>query len=95
MFWSQYAEAGHPVPLSNQLKQRVELHKADEQAMKGLIVRPWPGGALPGSYFGLVRWFVEAYPRLKVIKHSVCIEGARRALARAKVHMASWMLRSL
>ena len=27
-----------------------------------------------------------ACPRLEVIKCSVCIEGARRALARAKVH---------
>ena len=55
VFWSQYAEAGHPVPLSDQLKQLVELHKVAEQAMKGLIVRLWPGEALPGSYFGLVR----------------------------------------
>ena len=86
VFWSQYAEAGHPVPLSDQLKQLVELHKAVEQAMKGLIVRLWPGGALAGSYFGLVRRLVEACPRLEVIKRSVCIEGARRALARAKVH---------
>ena len=70
------------MPLRDQLKQLVELHKAAEQAMKGLIVRLWSGGALPGSYFGLV----EAYPRLKVIKRSICIEGARRALARAKVH---------
>src|SRR4051812_8598880 len=54
VFWSQYAEGGHPVPLSDQLKQLVELHKVDEQAMKGLIVRLWPGEALPGSYFGLV-----------------------------------------
>ena len=38
VFWSQYAEAGHPVPLSDQLKQPVELHKVAEQAMKGLIV---------------------------------------------------------
>ena len=86
VFWSQYAEAGHPVPLSDQLKQLVELHKAAEQAMKGLIVRLWPGEALPGSYFGLVRRLVGACPRLEVIKRSVCIEGARRALARAKVH---------
>ena len=86
VFWSQYAEAGHPVPLSDQLKQLVELHKAAEQAMKGLIVRLWPGEALPVSYFGLVRRLVEACPRLEVIKRSVCIEGARRALARAKVH---------
>ena len=54
--------------------------------MKGLIVRLWPGEALPWSYFGLVRRLVGACPRLEVIKHSVCIEGARRALARAKVH---------
>ena len=86
VFWSQYAEAGHPVPLSDQLKQLVELHKAAEQAMKGLLVRLWPGEALPGSYFGLVRRLVEACPRLEVIKRSFCIEGARRALARAKVH---------
>ena len=86
VFWSQYAEVGHLVPLSDQLKQLVELHMAAEQAMKGLIVRMWPGGALPGSYFGLVRRLVEACPRLEVIKRSVCIEGARRALARAKVH---------
>ena len=95
VFWSQYAEAGYPVPLSDQLKQLVELHKAAEQAMKGLLVRLWPGEALPGSYFGLVRRLVGACPRLEVIKRSVCIEGARRALARAKVHWASWMLRSL
>src|SRR4051812_16169170 len=86
VFWSQYAESGHPVPLSDQLKQLVELHKVAEQAMKGLIVRLWPGEALPGSYFGLVRRLMEACPRLKVIKCSVCIEGTRRALARAKVH---------
>ena len=49
--------------------------------MKGLIVRLWPGGALPGSYFGLVQRLVEACPRLEVIKRSICIEGAR-----AKVH---------
>ena len=68
VFWSQYSEAGHPVPLSDQLKQLVELHKAAEQAMKGFIVRLWPGEALPGSYFGLVRRLVEACPRLEVIK---------------------------
>ena len=43
--------------------------------MKGFIVQLWPGEALPGSYFGLMRRLVAA-----------CIEGARRALARVKVH---------
>ena len=86
VFWSWYAEAGHLVPFSDQLKQMVELHKVAEQAIKGLIVRLWPGEALPGSYFGLVRRLLDAYPWLEVIKRSICIEGARRALARAKVH---------
>ena len=56
--------------------------------MRGLIFRMWPGEALSGSYFGLVRRLVNACPRLEVIKWSVCIEGARRAFARAKVHWA-------
>ena len=86
VFWSQYAEAGHPVPLSDQLKQLVELHKVAEQAMKGLIARLWPEEVMPGSYFGLVRWLVDACPWIEVVKRSFCIEGARRTLARAKVH---------
>ena len=49
MFWSQYAEAKHSVPLGDQLKQLVELHKVAEQAMKGLIARLWPGEVMPGS----------------------------------------------
>ena len=74
------------MPPSDQLKQLVELHKVAEQAMKGLIVRLWPSEAMPGSYFGLVRRLVDACPWVEVIKRSACIEGARRALARAKVH---------
>ena len=76
------------MPLSDQLKQLVELHKAAEQAMRGLIVRMWPGEPLSGSYFGLVRRLVDACPRLEVIKRSVCIEGVRRAFAQVKVHWA-------
>ena len=53
--------------------------------MKGLIVRLWPKEAMPGSYFGLVQRLVDACPWVEVIKHSAYIEGARRALARAKV----------
>ena len=70
----------------DELKQLVKLHRVAELAMKGLIVRMWPGEPLPGSYFGLVRRLVNACPRLDVIKRSVCIEGARRNFARAKVH---------
>ena len=81
LFWSQYAGAEHPTPLSDQLKQLVELHRAAEVAMKDFIVWMWPGEPLPTSYFGLIKRMVNAYPRLEVIKRSVCIEGARRALA--------------
>ena len=85
LFWSQYTGTEHLMPMSDQLKQLVELHKAAEQAMKGFIVRLWPGDALPNSYFGLVRRLVHACPWLEVVKRSVCIEGARRAFTRVKV----------
>ena len=54
--------------------------------MKGLIVRLWPKEAMPGGYFVLVRRLVDACPWVEVVNQSACIEGARRALARAKVH---------
>ena len=88
LFWSQYTRTEHPMPVSDQLKQLVELHKAAEQAMKGFIVRMWSGDGLPNNYFGLVRRLVDACPWLEVIKRSVCIEGARRAFARVKVQWA-------
>ena len=80
--------------LRDQLKQLVELHKAAELAMKDFIVRLWPGEPLPSSYFVLGKRMVNACPCLEVFKRSVCIEGARRALARAKVHWGRWTPRS-
>ena len=88
LFWSQYTGTEHLMPLSDQLKQLVELHKAAELAMKDLIVRMWPAEPLPSSYFGLVKQLVNSCPRLEVIKRSVCTEGARMAFAHAKVHWA-------
>ena len=89
LFWSQYLGSEHPSPLSDQLKQLVELHKATELAMKDLIVRLWPAEPMPSSYFGLVKRLVSACPRLDAVKRSVCIEGARMAFARAKTHWAN------
>ena len=74
------------MPFADQLKQLIELHKAAELAMKDLVIRLWPAEPIPSSYFGLVKRLVSACPRLDVIKRSVCIEGARMAFARAKVH---------
>ena len=82
----QYLAPNHLVPFSDQLKQLIELHKAAELAMKDLIIRLSPAEPIPSSYFGLVKRLVSACPRLEVIKRSVCIEGARMAFARAKVH---------
>ena len=85
-FWSQYLAPNYPVPFIDQLKQLVELHQAAELAMKDLVVRLWPAEPIPSSYFRLVKRIVGACPRLDTIKRSVCIEGARMAFARAKVH---------
>ena len=54
--------------------------------MKDLVTRLWPAEPIPSSFFGLVKRIVSACPRLDVIKRSVCIEGARMAFARAKLH---------
>ena len=85
-FWSQYLVPNYPVPFIDQLKKLVELHQEAELAMKDLVVRLWPAEPIPSSYFGLVKRIVGACPRLDSIKRSVCIEGARMAFARAKVH---------
>ena len=54
--------------------------------MKDLVVWLWPAEPIPSSYFRLVKQIVGSCPRLDVIKRPVCIEGARMAFARAKVH---------
>ena len=74
------------MPFIDQLKQLVELHQAAELAMKDLVIRLWPAEPIRTSYFGLVKRIVGACPRLDAIKRSVCIDGARMAFARAKVH---------
>ena len=74
------------MPFSDRLKQLVELHKAAELAIKDLIVRLLPAEPMPSSYFGLVKRLVTACPQLDAVKRSVCIEGARMAFTRAKVH---------
>ena len=41
------------MPMSDQLKQLVELHKAAELAMKDFIVRLWPGEPYPVATLAL------------------------------------------
>ena len=38
----QYLAPNYPVPVADQLKQLIELHKVAELAMKDLIIRLWP-----------------------------------------------------
>ena len=54
--------------------------------MKDLVIRLWPAKPISSSFFALVKRIGRACPRLDAIKRSVCIEGARMAFARAKVH---------
>ena len=95
VFWSQYAEAGHPMPLSDQLKQLVEPHEAAEQAMKGLIVRLWPGGALPGSYLG---WCGGWWRPVRGSRSSSAPSASKVPVGPLPVQRCtgvSWMVRSL
>ena len=57
-------------------------------AMKDIIVRLWPVGPIPSSYFGLVKRLGDTLPRVDAVKRSACIEGARMAFDRVKMHWA-------
>ena len=65
-----------------------ELHRLFELAMRSVVVHLWPGGPRPSSYFSLVQQFLEAVPRIDVVKRSACIEGARMAPAHVKTYWA-------
>ena len=56
-------------------------------AMKDIIVRLWPAGPIPNSYFGLVKRLGDGLPRVEAVKRSACIEGARMAFAHVKMHL--------
>ena len=74
--------------LNNQMMQLAELHRMSGLAMKDIIVRLWPAGPIPSSYFSLLKRLGDALPRLEVVKRSTCIEGARMVFSRVKMHWA-------
>ena len=74
--------------LNRQMAQWAELHKMSGASMKDVVVRLWPAEPVPSSYFGLVQRLVDAVPRIDAVKRSVCVEGARMALARVKTYWA-------
>ncbi|XBH74699.1 hypothetical protein VPH35_101598 [Triticum aestivum] len=88
LFWSQYLAPERPALLNNQMMQLAELHRMSGLAMKDIIVRLWPAGPIPSSYFGLVKRLSDALPRVEAVKRSTCIEGGRMAFARVKMHSA-------
>ena len=63
-----------------------ELHRLSGLAMRSVIDHLWPKGPKPDSYFGLVQQFLGAVSRIDAMRRSVCIEGARMALARVKAY---------
>ena len=54
--------------------------------MRSVVDHLWSGGPRPSSYFSLVQQFIEVVPRIDAVKRSMCIEGARMALARVKTY---------
>ena len=88
LFWSQFAAQERPTLLNNRMMQWAELHRMSGLAMKDVIVRLWPTEPIPGSYLGLVQRLVDVLPRIEAVKRSACIEGARMAFARVKMHWA-------
>lgn len=88
LFWSQFAAQERPSLLNDQMAQWTELHRVSSLAMRDVIVQLWPTEPVPSSYFGLVQRLVDALPRIDAIKRSACIEGARKAFARVKMHRA-------
>ena len=95
VFWSQYAEAGHPVPPSDQLKQLVELHKVAEQAMKGLIVRLWPNEAMPGATSTWCGGWWMCVHGLRSSSDPPVLKVPVGPLPVRRCNGARWMLRSL
>ncbi|XBI54435.1 hypothetical protein VPH35_036465 [Triticum aestivum] len=87
-FWSQFMARERPALLNDQMAQWAELHRMSGSAMRDVIVRLWPTEPVPSSYFGLVQQLVDALPRIDAVKLSSCIEGARLAFARVKMHWA-------
>lgn len=86
LFWSQFDGPTRPLPLNERMAEWAELHRLFELAMRSVVDHLWPAGPRPNSYFSLVQQFLGAVPHIDAMKRSACIEGARMALARVKIH---------
>ena len=76
----------------NRIRERVVAHdpyfecKTDALGKLGFSSYHKCTAAICMLAYGIPGDLVDACPWIEVVKRSVCIEGARRALARAKVH---------
>ena len=86
LFWSQFSAPTRPLLLNEQMAEWAELHRLSGLAMRSVVDHLWPKGPRPNSYFGLVQRFLGVVPHIDAAKRSVCIEGARMALARVKTY---------
>ena len=88
LFWSQFHSPERPLPLSDWLVEWTELNRLSRLAMTDVVAHLWLKRPKPKSYFGLLQQFLGAVPRIGAMKRSTCIEGARMAFARVKMHWA-------
>ena len=88
VFWLQFHNPERTLPLTDRLAEWAELNRLYVLAMKDVLSLLWPKRPEPKSYFGLVQQVLDAVPHIKAMKRSVCIEGARMALAHAKTYWA-------
>ena len=86
LFWSQFSAPTRPLPLSERMAAVAELHRLSGLAMRSVIDHLWSKGPKLDSYFGLVQQFLGAVSQIDAMKRSMCIEGARMALARVKAY---------
>ena len=86
LFWSQFNAPVRPLLLNERLTDWAELHRLSGIAMRSVVDHLWPRGPRPNSYFSLVQQFLGVVSHIDAMKRSACIEGARMAFARVKMH---------
>ena len=57
LFWSQFNNPEHPLPLTDRLAEWAELNRLSGLAMKYGMSHLWPERPEPKSYFNLVQQF--------------------------------------
>ena len=88
LFWSQFHNPEHLLPLTDHLAEWAELNRLSGLAMKDVVSLFWPNRPEPKSYFGMVQQFLGAVSHINAMRRLACIEGARMALARVKTYWA-------